>query len=563
MLGRRFTLWMVTAVMLVGCSSPAQPSAPAGSSPGQAPPTTSSGPKRITLAALVDPGDMRDGRARPFIPYLGVAGLTTTDEKGERHPQLSENVPNTQDGTWQVFADGRMQTTWRIREGARWHDGTPFTGDDLIFTHQVAQERDQNIYSRADFDLIEAVEAPDPRTVVVKWKRPYIEADSIFSMARIRYTVPAPRHLLERPFLENKAQLDSLPYWTTDYVGLGAYRMREWVPSSHALFEAFPEYVLGRPKIDQIEVKFILDPNTLTANVLAGSIDVTASRALSIEQGVAVREQWQGGKMGTAVEGWTMAYPQHHHPSPTILGEAQFRRALVHAIDRQELAETLSAGFSAVAHSIISPDAAEYRAVENSIVKYDYDPRRSIQILEGMGLARGSDGMFRDRNGDRLAPLKIQTTVNDTSTKTTFATVDAWQQVGLPAEGMVLPPQGVDNRYAYTGFDLVNQDINTDGIVSLLHSSAAPLPERNYRAPASARNRGSYVNPEYDALMDRYVSTIPMPERMQALSQLVRWQTDEQLVIGFFYSVNAVMVSNRMQNVVPATTWNVHQWDVR
>jgi hypothetical protein len=71
------------------------------------------------------------------------------------------------------------------------------------------------------------------------------------------------------------------------------------------------------------------------------------------------------------------------------------------------------------------------------------------------------------------------------------------------------------------------------------------------------------VNPEYDAIMDRYLTTIPMAERMQHLAQLVRWQTDLQLVIGFFYSVNGILLSDRLVNTHPGTGWNAHQWDVR
>src|SRR5205823_506621 len=107
----------------------------------------------------------------------------------------------------------------------------------------------------------------------------------------------------------------------------GPFKVKEWVPATFAVVEAFPDYVLGRPKIDEIEIKFVLDSNTLLANVLAGAIDLTASRAVSIEQGVTARDRWQGGHMGTSAEGWTMMYPQLSHPVPSALGDPQFRKA--------------------------------------------------------------------------------------------------------------------------------------------------------------------------------------------------------------------------------------------
>jgi ABC-type transport system substrate-binding protein len=181
-----------------------------------------------------------------------------------------------------------------------------------------------------------------------------------------------------------------------------------------------------------------------------------------------------------------------------------------------------------------------------------------------MGLPRGSDGRFRDSAGEPLT-LKIQTTVNDTNQKTAMATADFWQRVSLAGDIAVISPSMVgvwQDRYSYPAFDLVNQGHGVRGLKSLLHSSAAPLPERNYTAPNAPSNRGSYVNPEYDALLDRYFTTIPRSDRMQALAQVIRWQTELQLVIGFFHSVNAVTITNRFQNAIPGTSWNAHEWDV-
>jgi len=488
---------------------------------------------------------------------LTVAALSIEDAQGVRHPQLAEALPSTDAGTWRVLPDGRMKTTWRLRDGARWHDGQPLTADDLLFSAKVAVDREFTFLREPFLDSMESIEATDPRTIVIRWKQPFIDADLVLQNVM-------PRHLLEPRYAESKAQFEALPFWLGDYMGAGPYRMREWIPGNHAVLEAFPDYVLGRPRIDQVEVKFVTDANTLVANMLSGTVDLTAPRAVSIEQALSIRDRWTDGKLASYVDGWTMMYPQLSRPSPSVLGDPQFRRALVHAIDRSELAETLTAGYGPVADSIIGPHQPEYRAIEGSIVRYDYDPRKATQILEGMGLARGSDGSFRDA-ADNPLTLKIQTTVNDTNQKAALSTIDYWQRVGLGGEVAVISPAMVgvwQDRYAYPGFDLVNQGSGVRGLKSLLHSAAAPLPERNYTAPNAPYNRGSYVNQVYDALLDRYFSTIPHDARMQALGQVIHWQTDLQLVIGFVHSVNAVLIANRLQNAVPGTSWNAHEWDV-
>jgi peptide/nickel transport system substrate-binding protein len=544
---------LLAASLLMACAAPApRPTSQAESTAPAAP----SSPKRVTLALLLDPVNIRQSQAR-LMGELTVAALSVEDAQGIRHPQLAEELPSTERGTWQVFPDGRMDTTWRLREGTRWHDGQPLTTDDLLFSAQVAMDREQTFLREPSLDLTDGIEALDSRTIVIHWKQTFIDADLVFQNVM-------PRHLLEARYLESKSQLEALPFWLGEYVGAGPFRMREWIPGNHAVLDAFPEYVLGRPKIDQVEVKFITDANTLVANVLAGTVDITAPRALSIEQGLTIKERWGDGRMVPYVDGWTMMYPQLNRPSPAVIGDPQFRRALVHAIDRQQLAETLTAGYAPVAHSIISPEHPEYRGIESSIVKLDYEPRRALQLMESTGLTRGPDGMFRDTSGVPLT-LKIQTTVNDTNQKTALATADFWQRVGLTGDVAVISPAMVgvwQDRYSYPGFDLVNQGSGVRGLKSLLHSAAAPLPERNYTAPNAPYNRGSYLNPEYDALLDRYFTTIPAAERMQALARVIHWQTDLQLVIGFFHSVNAVTITNRFQRAIPGTSWNAHEWDI-
>src|SRR5207253_1830903 len=96
---------------------------------------------------------------------------------GTRAAQLAESVPSIENGMWKIFPDGRMETTWRIKPAARWHDGAPFTSADLLFTSAIEQDKELEIPPYAEHELIESMTAPDPGTLTVTWKRPYIEAD--------------------------------------------------------------------------------------------------------------------------------------------------------------------------------------------------------------------------------------------------------------------------------------------------------------------------------------------------------------------------------------------------
>ena len=83
-----------------------------------------------------------------------------------------------------------------------------------------------------------------------------------------------PQHILEKPLQENKAGFFSLDYWREGFVGAGPYKMVDWVAGSHALLGAYEGYVLGRPKIERLQVRFIPDNNTVLANLLADEVHI-------------------------------------------------------------------------------------------------------------------------------------------------------------------------------------------------------------------------------------------------------------------------------------------------
>jgi ABC-type transport system substrate-binding protein len=126
------------------------------------------------------------------------------------------------------------------------------------------------------FGFVDTVEAPDARTIKATWKSTYADADKLFSLGGGSTVLAMSKHLLEAAYSEDKANFAGSPYFGVQYVGNGPYGLKDWVLGSHLVLEANDSYVLGRPKIDQIQVKFILDTNTLTSNVLAGAVQLTA-----------------------------------------------------------------------------------------------------------------------------------------------------------------------------------------------------------------------------------------------------------------------------------------------
>lgn len=553
------------ATLVASCAPPTRTGSGAGA---PAEPVTA-GPKRAvaaikgnppTLSTAIDGAGAGNTDGLTEVQSLLHSGLSAVDGSGRLVGRLIADVPTTENGLWRLLADGRMETTFRIKPNARWHDGSPLTAQDLVLTMEVALDRRVPMSRGPMYMAIESAEATDASTFVAKWKQPYIEADRLFTSG----VLPMPRHLLETAYREDPVAFVGVPYWTSDFVGTGPFKLHEWELGSFMVIRASDTYILGRPKLDELEIRFILDSTTMVANMLAGAVDLNLGRGLSLEQALQAQAQWGGrGHADVEVQNWSALYPQFIDPNPAILANANFRRALMHAINRQELTDLLQNGLGPVADIFLIPNSEEHESVKQHILRHDYDPRRAVQLLEQVGLTRGADGSFRDASGQPLS-VQIRTTRDDLRERGMHSIGEYWRSVGIAMEPSLIATQAQqarDYRATRPGFEFTRTPAAPTGYLS----SGVPRPENNFNGD----NRPRYSNAELDSLIERYYVTVPKRERFDFLGQIVRHITQELVAMGIFYTVVPTLISSRMQQAaMPIVqggniTWNAHEWDVR
>lgn len=164
------------ATLLLAACAPAG----AGSGPSTAGSQQSTGPKRAVTAIRgivkfvptslnAGGGGRIDGNTE--INGLANAGLSVEVwPDASRVPVLAEALPTVENGLWKVMPDGKMETTWKLRPGVQWHDGTPVTAADFVFTSTLAQDREMPWLPDPFYQYVEKVEAADPTSVRVTWK---------------------------------------------------------------------------------------------------------------------------------------------------------------------------------------------------------------------------------------------------------------------------------------------------------------------------------------------------------------------------------------------------------
>lgn len=520
--------------------------------------TARSQPKKLT-AALLKPNlvDIRDQQANRITNFI-VGGLLRTDPYDQPHSELAAEVPTAENGLWSVRPDGSMEMKFTIRPNAVWHDGRPITTDDVLFHYTVSNDTRVALGVNVHWRDVASLEATDPRSFVVKFVRPNIQGLLLPGVY--------PRHLLEEPYRASPETWHELRAWSSEFVGAGPYKVREWNHSSFILMDAFEGYALGRPKIDVVEVKLIGDSATLVANILSGAVELTLGLAISPDEALDVKSQWRdGGVIAHPYFGSTVGIPiQFVNPDPPIVGQSvEFRRAIIHAVDRQLLVDTVMAGMSKISHSYVAVPWLDQ--IDHLLVKYEYDPRKTAQIMEQLGYTRSAAGMLHDRAGTPLVVgLRVVQEESD-RVKAAITTADFWQQAGIGVNMDIVPAQGSNAEYMATApsFSVRGITGGEASLISRMHVSSAPVPENRFRG----NNLGRYINEEKDALIDRFFQTVPLNERIAIGGRIFQHWTQNAAAHGLYYNVDLSMVHNRLVNITVsshhARGYDNHLWDTK
>ena len=186
------------------------------------------------------------------INRLVYNGLIRYDKDLQLEGELAES--------WDISEDN-LTFTFRLREGVTWHDGTPFTSADVLFTYRMYINPDVPTSYAEDFLQVASAEAPDPYTFRVTYEKPYAPALESWG------TPIHPKHLLEGADI-TKSPLSRSP------IGTGPYKFVKWVAGEKIELLANPDYYEGQPFIHRVVYRVIPDTSTQFLELQAGGLDL-------------------------------------------------------------------------------------------------------------------------------------------------------------------------------------------------------------------------------------------------------------------------------------------------
>jgi len=527
---------LLVLMVLSGCSSPAGPQ---GDISSQLPPSTIS--RTLVIAIRVEP----DSIATRRLGQLGVsitglkamfnALIAYIDESGVAHPNIVESLPVLNSDSWRVFPDGRMETTYRLKGGLRWHDGTAASPDDFRLSWQVHTKPDYGLASAIPFQSMEEVVAIDERTVVIRWKASYPDA-GVLSATNDEFPI-LPAHLLRAHFEQLDAEaFANLPFWNREYIGLGPYRIDRWDAGSFLEGAAFDAYSLGRPKIARIRVVFIPDLNTTLANLLAGQVDIASENTLGLAQVDIIRREAADRLALLPARGgaWraTLFQLRPEYVSPRALLDHRLREALARTVDKDAINETVYLGTLAPADFMVHPNSRFGPAAERGTVKYPLDPRRSEQLMNDAGFSRGGDGFYAGAVDGRFTVTLKSTQSVDTAAFTAMAS--SWRQLGFDVQESFIPAaEGLNAEVANT-FPGMFTRATFSNLTTLVAFTTAGIgrPENRW----TGTNRGGWSNADYDRLAGAFTTTLDAQARADQVTQMARILTEDLPFVSLFFT---------------------------
>jgi peptide/nickel transport system substrate-binding protein len=481
------------------------------------------------------------------------------DPEGLPAPLLAAQIPSRDNGG--IAADGRS-VTWKLKQGVTWHDGKPFTADDVVFNWRYATDPATAAVSSSTYENVKAVEKIDTHTVRVVFERPSP------AWTRGAEAQLVPKHVFEAYAGDKSREAPA----NMRPVGTGPYRFVEFKPGDLLRGTLNPSYHQPtKPHFDTIEIKGGGDPSSAARAVIqTGEYDFAWN--LQVEDEVLKRMEASGkGSVQFSASGAVefilfnfadpalemdgeRASPKSRHP---VLTEPGVRQALALLFDRKSVQDFVY-GRTGIATTNFINNPAPYNSPNT---KAEFSVDKANAVLDAAGWKRGAGGV-REKGGRQLK-LLLQTSINPVRQKVQQIYKQACAKAGIELE-----LKGVTSA-VFFGSDVGNPDTANKfwaDLQMLGISGRAPDPsllmlrfvswELSSKANKwQGRNVSRWVNPEFDRLFQASEAELDPAKRIALLIRMNDILSNELALIPVVYRP---IISGAVRKLVaPVSGWDV------
>ena len=550
----------VGGLLLAACAGPAQPTEIPTEEPGAPPAQPTAPPAEPKVAVFIFTQEF--DTLNPYYTNMFFSQITHQiwdvwawqfDDSNEVYPVMLTEMPTVENGG---ITDGGKVLTLTLRDDLTWSDGEPLTANDFVFTYEMIVDPNNAVASAYPYaDEVASVEAPDDRTVVITFNAPFIPWASALWKGLL------PEHVL-RPVYEAEGTLDNAEWNHAPTVGAGPYVFAEWESGSFTRFVANENYWLGRPKLDEIFIRFVPDDASQINALVAGDGDLGTFFAYSDvptlrEAGVNVLTAQSGYN-----EGWFFYLGEGSHPA---LQDVRVRQAIAMGFDRASLVEDLLLGMTKPATTYW--DNTPY--ADPALEPWAYDPLVAATLLDDAGWIDSNGDGTRDKDGVELV-LTYGTTTREIRQDTQAVAQQQLAEIGVGLElinydsDLFFASYGEGGPAATGELDIMQYSDTTNfPDPDIYYWLCAEIPSADY---PDGGNWQSLCDDQLDGLFQQEIGQPDPAERQQTFYDISRMMYEQVYWLGLWQDPDLWGVNERLTNVkISGTTpfYNIAEWDLQ
>ncbi|HYM69958.1 MAG TPA: ABC transporter substrate-binding protein [bacterium] len=449
-------------------------------------------------------------------------GLTKPDERTQSPaPDLAES--------WSVSPDG-LVWTFKLRRGVKWHDGTPFTADDVKFSMDLVRDPKVNSRWRSNLIAVKDIRVTGPYEVQFVMLEPFSPLPVFlgYNMGIV------PGHVLQG------TDVNANPAFTHQHpIGTGPYRIQDVRAGEYVRFTANPDFYFGAPKIPVMNFKIIPDQNVQIAQLKTGElsfvwIEPFSLKALEGTPGVVIN---QGNQIN-------FYYISLNKTNP-LFQDRRVRLALTLAINRQAIVSGIMKGYATLASDPWNPFLKNYFETTS---QFPFDPPKARALLAEAGWKAGPNGVLQ-KDGKPFTFVLTTLKGNPSLEQIGVLAQQYWKQVGLDPqlealEFSVFINGRRDNRFGPNA---------SQALVHFWVTPPTPDLYGYFGCPAGkdGNNTGVYCNPDADKLFLAGRRAASLEQQRQIYHKLQELFTEDVPEVPLFYPVELRAMSDKLRNVSP------------